>query len=185
MVLPIVLYGKDILRKKSIDINKDYDIKSLLSNMWETMQSSNGVGLAAPQINQAIRVFIIDTTGIIDDFNKDYSKEELPIKKVFINPIIIEETGEELAFKEACLSIPGISGTVRRKSSLRISYLDENFEKHEDTFSGVAARVIQHEYDHIEGKLFIDYLSLLEKRLLKGKLDSIIKGKTLPKYKTL
>lgn len=184
MIQPIVLYGNNILRKQCNDISKDYNIKSLLSDMWETLQKSYGVGLAAPQINQSVRVFVIDTSGIIDDFNKDYSTKELPVKKVFINTCIIEESGEDFIFNEACLSIPGISGKVRRKSSIRISYLDENFEQHEDTFTGVAARVIQHEYDHIEGKLFIDYLSGLEKKLLKGKLGNISKGNIKTQYKT-
>tara|TARA_Y100001954_G_scaffold230533_1_gene278268 strand:- start:448 stop:1002 length:555 start_codon:yes stop_codon:yes gene_type:complete len=173
MFLPIIAYGSDVLRKKCIEINSDYpDLDILLENMWETMYDSSGVGLAAPQINRAIRIFLIDTEPFMEE-----GEEENSIKKVFINPTILEEEGEEWSFNEGCLSIPDIREEVIRKSIITIKYQDENFEWHTDTFDGLTARVIQHEYDHIEGKLFIDYISPLRKRMIKRKLDNISKGK--------
>ena len=173
MFLPIIAYGSDVLRKKCIEINSDYpDLDILLENMWETMYNSSGVGLAAPQINRAIRIFLIDTEPFMEE-----GEEENSIKKVFINPTILEEEGEEWSFNEGCLSIPDIREEVIRKSIITIKYQDENFEWHTDTFDGLTARVIQHEYDHIEGKLFIDYISPLRKRMIKRKLDNISKGK--------
>ena len=173
MFLPIIAYGSDVLRKKCIEINSDYpDLDILLENMWETMYDSSGVGLAAPQINRAIRIFLIDTEPFMEE-----GEEENSIKKVFINPTILEEQGEEWSFNEGCLSIPDIREEVIRKSIITIKYQDENFEWHTDTFDGLTARVIQHEYDHIEGKLFIDYISPLRKRMIKRKLDNISKGK--------
>jgi len=172
MFLPIIAYGSDVLRKKCIEINSDYpDLDILLENMWETMYDSSGVGLAAPQINRAIRIFLIDTEPFMEE-----GEEENSIKKVFINPTILEEEGEEWSFNEGCLSIPDIREEVIRKSIITIKYQDENFEWHTDTFDGLTARVIQHEYDHIEGKLFIDYISPLRKRMIKRKLDNISKG---------
>ena len=173
MILPIVAFGSTILRKKCKEINSDYpDLDCLLENMWETMYDSSGVGLAAPQINRAIRIFLIDTEPFMEE-----GEEENSIKKVFINPTILEEEGEEWSFNEGCLSIPDIREEVIRKSIITIKYQDENFEWHIDTFDGLTARVIQHEYDHIEGKLFIDYISPLRKRMIKRKLDNISKGK--------
>ena len=173
MFLPIIAYGSDVLRKKCIEINSDYpDLDILLENMWETMYDSSGVGLAAPQINRAIRIFLIDTEPFMEE-----GEEENSIKKVFINPTILEEEGEEWSFNEGCLSIPDIREEVIRKSIITIKYQDENFEWHTDTFDGLTARVIQHEYDHIEGKLFIDYISPLRKRMIKRKLENISKGK--------
>ena len=172
MFLPIIAYGSDVLRKKCKEINSNYpELDILLENMWETMYESSGVGLAAPQINRDIRVFLIDTAPFIED-----DEEENSVRKVFINPSILEEDGEEWGFNEGCLSIPDIREEVIRKSIITIKYQDENFEWHTDTFDGLTARVIQHEYDHIEGKLFIDYISPLRKRMIKRKLDNISKG---------
>ena len=181
MVLPIIAFGASILRRKCVTITDNYDnLDSLLSNMWETMYEANGVGLAAPQINKPIRVFLIDTTPFLDD------GEEIDIqavKKVFINPVIIEEKGEEWSFNEGCLSIPEIREDVVRKSSIVIKYFDERFNKHIDAFDGLTARVIQHEYDHINGSLFIDKISPLRKRMIKGKLVDISNGKISTDYK--
>ncbi len=172
MFLPIVAFGSEVLRKKCKEINSDYpDLDLLIENMWQTMYESSGVGLAAPQINKDIRIFLIDTKPFMQE-----GKEENSIKKVFINPTILEEDGEEWNFNEGCLSIPDIREEVKRKSIITINYQDENFEWYTDTFKGINARVIQHEYDHIEGKLFIDYLSPLRKRMIKRKLENISKG---------
>ncbi|MAO70931.1 MAG: peptide deformylase [Flavobacteriales bacterium] len=172
MFLPIVAFGSEVLRKKCKEINSDYpDLDLLIENMWQTMYESSGVGLAAPQINKDIRIFLIDTKPFMQE-----GKEENSIKKVFINPTILEEDGEEWNFNEGCLSIPDIREEVKRKSIITINYQDENFEWYTDTFTGINARVIQHEYDHIEGKLFIDYLSPLRKRMIKRKLENISKG---------
>lgn len=180
MILPIVAFGSPILRKKCKDITSDFpELDSLLMNMWETMYESKGVGLAAPQINKAIRLFLIDTSPFVDD----EELEEKAVKKVFINPYIIKETGEEWVFNEGCLSIPDIREDIARKSSITLEYLDENFKKHIDVFDGLAARVIQHEYDHIDGILFVDKISSLRKRMIRGKLVDISKGKVNVNYK--
>ena len=172
MFLPIVAYGSEVLRKKCKEINSDYqDLDLLIENMWQTMYESSGVGLAAPQINKDIRIFLIDTKPFMLE-----GEEGNSIKKVFINPTILEEEGEEWNFNEGCLSIPEIREEVKRKSIITIKYQDENFKWYTDTFDGITARVIQHEYDHIEGKLFIDYLSPLRKRMIKRKLENISKG---------
>ena len=172
MFLPIVAYGSPILRKKCEEINSDYpDLVVLLENMWETMYESSGVGLAAPQINKAIRIFIIDTKPFMEE-----GEEDKAVKKIFINATILNEDGEEWSFNEGCLSIPDIREEVSRKPIVTIKYQDENFEWHTDTFDGLTARVIQHEYDHIEGKLFVDYISPLRKRMIKRKLEKITKG---------
>ena len=181
MILPIVAFGTPILRKKCVEINPDYpELETLLANMWETMYEAHGVGLAAPQINKGIRLFLIDTTPFIDD---EEETEEVIVKKVFINAIIIEETGEYRDFNEGCLSIPDVREDVSRKSTITIEYMDENFKKHTDTYDGITARIIQHEYDHIDGMLFIDKLSALRKRMIKGKLIDISKGKVNVSYK--
>ena len=181
MILPIIAFGSSVLRKKCEDIPVDYtDLDVLLANMWKTMYEANGVGLAAPQINKEIRLFLIDTTPFSDD--KTISKEEI-VKKVFINPTIIKESGEDWDFNEGCLSIPDIREDITRKSIITISYFDENFNKHTDIFDGLVARVIQHEYDHINGVLFIDRISPLRKRMIKGKLIDISKGKVSVSYK--
>ncbi|UII75203.1 peptide deformylase [Flagellimonas sp. HMM57] len=186
MILPIVAYGDPVLRKVAKDITQDYPkLNDLVENMWETMYNARGVGLAAPQIGLPIRLFLVDTTPFSDD--EDLSAEEQKaldgFKKVFINAKIEEETGDEWDFNEGCLSIPDIREDVKRKPKIRISYLDENFKVHTETYDGLLARVIQHEYDHIEGILFTDKLSSLKKRLLKSRLDKISKGKISIEYR--
>lgn len=186
MTFPIIAYGDPVLRKVAAEINKDYpDLKSLISNMWETMYNASGVGLAAPQIGLPIRIFIVDTTPFSDD--EDLSEEEQKqldgFKQVFINATIEEESGEEWPFNEGCLSIPDIREDVNRKDTIKITYFDEDFNKQVKTFDGLLARVIQHEYDHIEGILFTDKLSTLKKRLLKGRLSNISKGKINVDYR--
>lgn len=177
MILPIVAFGDPILRKKGANIEKDYaGLSALIENMWETMYASRGVGLAAPQIGKSINLFIIDTASFED--------EEYPaIKKVFINTEMLNEEGEKWEFEEGCLSIPHIRENVNRHSTIKVRYQDENFKTHEETFDGIVARVIQHEYDHCQGKLFVDYLSELKKRLLKNKLINISKGAVKVDYK--
>jgi len=186
MILPIVAYGEPVLRKVGKDITKEYPkLEELIANMWETMYNAHGVGLAAPQIGLPIRLFLVDTTPFSDD--EDLSKEDQEalegFKKVFINAKIEDETGNEWDFNEGCLSIPDIREDVKRKQEITISYLDENFKPHTETYHGLLARVIQHEYDHIEGILFTDKLSSLKKRLLKSRLDKISKGKISIDYK--
>ncbi|MDX1332983.1 MAG: peptide deformylase [Robiginitalea sp.] len=186
MILPIVAYGDPVLRKKGTEIDADYpDLKELISNMWETMYNAAGVGLAAPQIGKPIRLFLVDTTPFADD--EDLSEGERAqlkdFKRVFINAQMEEETGKKWAFNEGCLSIPDIREDVSRQDTITLSYLDEDFKPHTQTFDGLLARVIQHEYDHIEGVLFTDKLSSLKRRLLKGKLANISKGKIDVDYK--
>lgn len=186
MTLPIVAYGDPVLRKVAKDIDADYPkLEELLTNMWETMYGASGVGLAAPQIGRAIRVFLVDTTPFADDeeLSEAEQKKLKGFKKAFINAEIIAETGKEWAFNEGCLSIPDIREDVKRKDTVTISYLDEDFNSHTETFDGLLARVIQHEYDHIEGILFTDKLSPLKKRLLKGRLANISKGKINVDYR--
>lgn len=189
MILPVVAYGSPVLRKVCEDITPSYPgLEKLLTDMWETLYNSAGVGIAAPQINKPIRLFLVDTVQMVEEFDdKDREKypNEVPIKQVFINAQMIEETGKPWPYNEGCLSIPKIREDVQRNSEIRIKYLDENFQEHEGSFHGITARVIQHEYDHIEGKLFIDYLSPLKKRLLKKKLDDISKGKIATEYKMI
>lgn len=183
MILPIVAYGDPVLRKKGEDIDKDFPkLQELIADMYETMYSASGVGLAAPQIGRAIRLFVVDASGFVDEDEED--EEELGgFKKVFINPQIIEEDGEEWDFNEGCLSIPDIREDVSRHERIRIKYMDENFNEYDEVYDGLKARVIQHEYDHIEGILFTDYLSPLRKRILKGKLSNITKGKISVSYR--
>lgn len=186
MILPITAYGDPVLRKKAKDINQDHPkLKELLENMWETMYNASGVGLAAPQVGLPVRIFLVDTTPFSDD--EDLSKEEQKalsgFKKAFINAKITKETGDEWSFNEGCLSIPDIREDVSRKETIKITYLDENFKEHTEEYSGLLARVIQHEYDHIEGILFTDKLSSLKKRLLKSKLSNISKGKIRVEYR--
>ena len=181
MILPIVAFGSPVLRKKCVDISPDYpELEMLLENMKETMHEAHGVGLAAPQINKAIRLFLIDTTPFVDD---EEETEEVIVKQAFINARILEETGEAWDFNEGCLSIPDVREDISRKPSITIEYFDENFEKHTDTYDGLTARVIQHEYDHIQGVLFTDKISALRKRMIKGKLMDISKGKVDVSYK--
>ena len=186
MVLPIVAYGDAVLRKKAKDIEQDYpNLKELIQNMWDTMYGAYGVGLAAPQIGLPIRIFLVDTSPFAEDEDlTDEEKKELEsLKKVFINAKILEESGDEWAFNEGCLSIPDIREDVFRKPKIKIEYFDEDFNKHTEEYEGLAARVIQHEYDHIEGILFTDKLSSLKKRLIKGKLANISKGKIQVDYR--
>lgn len=187
MILPILAYGDPILKKEAEEIDKDYpNLKELIDDMWETMYSSKGVGLAAPQIGKSIRLFIVDTTPFADEDGEEPDPRAEGcdgFKKVFINPIIEEESGEEWAFEEGCLSIPNIREDVYRKEKVVISYYDENFNLKEETYEGYRARVIQHEYDHLEGILFTDYLSALKKRLLTKKLTNISKGLVDVSYK--
>lgn len=189
MNLPIVAYGHTTLRKVCVEIDKDYPgLDDLIKNMWDTLYYTNGVGLAAPQVNHAIRLFLVDSIQIVegaDEEDKDDYKNEKPIKQIFINPYIVDEQGEEWKYNEGCLSIPKIREDVMRKPTVTLKYQDENFEHHTTTFEGITARVIQHEYDHIEGKLFIDKLSPLKRRLLKSKLEDISKGKVKVSYKML
>lgn len=186
MVLPIIAYGDPVLKKKGKEITKEYpELDTLISNMWDTMYEAYGVGLAAPQIGLSIRLFIIDPSPFADDeeLTSEESEQLKNLKKVFINPTIISEEGDEWAFNEGCLSIPEVREDVFRKPKIVIEYQDENFESHRDTFDGLAARVIQHEYDHLEGILFTDKLSSLKKRLIKGKLTNISKGKIQSDYR--
>lgn len=181
MILPIYAYGQPVLKKVAAPVGPDYpDLSQLIDNMWETMYHADGVGLAAPQIGLAIRLFVIDTLQLERD-EKD--KGEPGFKRVFLNAQKIEETGEPWAYEEGCLSIPRIRGDVDRPPVVRLRWQDENFEEHEAEFSGVNARVIQHEYDHIEGVLFTERLKPLKKRLIQRKLDDIRAGKVNPDYK--
>ena len=189
MILPIVAYGHPVLRKVCEDITPEYpELKKLIDDMWETMYHSNGVGIAAPQINRAIRLFVIDTVQIVEGFDEEDKREypdEKPAKKVFINAHKVEEDGEPWSYNEGCLSIPKIREDVKRAARVRLRYMDENFREHEDTFDGITARVILHEYDHIDGKLFIDHLPPLKKRLIKKKLEDISAGKVKMDYRML
>jgi len=189
MILPIVAYGSPILKKEAEEIDENYEkLDELIENMFETMYEASGVGLAAPQIDKSIRLFIVDASPFAED--EEGNEETDPkaaglkgFKKVFINPIIEWETGEEWPFAEGCLSIPNIREEVLRQEKIKISYYDENWEFHEEEYEGYAARIIQHEYDHVEGILFTDYLSPLKKRMLKKKLVNISKGDTDVSYR--
>lgn len=186
MILPIIAYGSPVLKRKAVDIPSNYkDLDGLIKNMWETMYEANGVGLAAPQVGLSLRLFVIDASPFGED--DELSTEEKILlsgfKKVFINPEIIEETGEEWPFNEGCLSIPDIREDVKRKDRLVIKYQNSKGEELTEIYTGLAARVIQHEYDHIEGVLFTDKLSPLKKRMLKGKLTAISKGNISVDYK--
>ncbi|WP_449400442.1 peptide deformylase [Chryseobacterium wanjuense] len=185
MILPIRAFGDPVLRKVGKDIDKNYpDLQQLIDNMFETMYSANGIGLAAPQIGLDIRLFVVDVSPLAEDEDYEDLKDELTeFKKVFINAKILEESGEEWKFNEGCLSIPDVREDVKRKGTIVIEYYDENFVKHTETFSDIRARVIQHEYDHIEGILFTDHLSALKKKLVKGKLTKITHGDVSINYK--
>jgi peptide deformylase len=174
MVLPVVAYGDPVLKQRAEDIEQDYpELKKLIADMFETMYAANGVGLAAPQIGRAVRLFVIDGSPFAED---DENPEMEGFKKVFINPEIVEEEGKEWPFNEGCLSIPTVREDVYRKPKIRLKYYDENFEFHDENFDGLKARIIQHEFDHIEGILFIDRINGLKRRLLKSKLNNISKG---------
>lgn len=179
MKYPVTVYGDPLLRKTAKKIDKDSEtLHEIIENMWETMYYSDGVGLAAPQVGLSIRLFLVDATTGADE-----EPELKDFKKVFINPEIIETSGEEWVMNEGCLSLPEIREDVTRPDIVRIKYFDENFIEHEKVFKGFAGRVIQHEYDHLDGVLFIDYLSPLRKRLLKSKLSNIAHGKVRPHYR--
>lgn len=180
MVYPIVVYGSPMLRKVSKEIDEDFpELQKLIEDMFETMEASDGVGLAAPQIGKSIRLFVIDATPMAED------DETLDgFKKVFINPQILETSGDPWAYTEGCLSVPNIREDIKRPESVTIEYYDENFELREETYDGVKARIIMHEYDHLDGVLFVDKLSPIKKKLLKGKLNDIAKGKANAAYKT-
>ncbi len=189
MILPIVAYGHPVLRKVAEDIDASYpDLDKLIANMWDTMYGSNGVGIAAPQINRSIRLFVVDTVQVVesaeDDEKEDY-KNEKPVKQVFINAHLVDTTGDEWPYEEGCLSIPRVREDVYRAAKVKLRYMDEKFVEHEKEFDGLTARVILHEYDHLDGKLFVDYLKPLKKRLIKSRLDDITKGKVRTDYRML
>jgi peptide deformylase len=186
MILPIVAYGDPVLKKRATEISKDHpNLEQIIANMYESMYGAHGVGLAAPQVGLSIRLFLVDTAPFSDD--ESYTLEEQAelkaFKRTFINAKIIEESGEEWSFNEGCLSIPNVREDVWRCPKVKIEYQDEDFTTHVEEFEGLIARVIQHEYDHIEGILFTDKVSSLKKRLLKGKLTNISKGKTSVDYR--
>ena len=180
MVYPIVVYGDPILRKRAKDLAKGSgELPGLIQDMFDTMYAAHGIGLAAPQIGKGIRLFVVDGTSLDEEEEEDMSG----FKKVFINPVIIDEEGNPWAFEEGCLSIPNIRENVSRPEKVKIRYFDENWNKKEEAYAGIKARIIQHEYDHLDGKLFIDYLSPLKKRMLKGKLTDISKGDVDTEYR--
>ncbi|MFT4024242.1 MAG: peptide deformylase [Flavihumibacter sp.] len=187
MILPIVAYGHPVLRQVAADIDPYYPgLQQLVADMWETMYNSNGVGLAAPQINRPVRLFVVDSQQILEGLDPDEKKEypnDKGYKGVFINARIVALNGSDWPYNEGCLSIPKIREDVMRPEEVVIEYVDENFQPHSASFNGITARVIQHEYDHIDGKLFIDYIKPLKRKLLKGKLDDISKGKVRVDYR--
>lgn len=185
MILPIYGYGEPVLRKKTVEIGKDYpDLDQLIENMYETMYKAHGIGLAAPQVGLNIRLFVIDASPLAEDEDYVDIKDELALcKKVFINPKITKRDGELWKFNEGCLSIPDIREDIKRLENITIEYFDQNWNKKTENFGDVRARIIQHEYDHIEGILFTDLLSTLKKKLLKGKLANISKGKVETEYR--
>jgi peptide deformylase len=179
MLLSVYAYGQPVLKKMGKSITAEYpNLEKLIADMWETMYHANGVGLAAPQIGKAIRLFVVDTVQMMEE-----GKEAEGLKKVFINAEKIEESGEEWAYEEGCLSIPDVRGDVERPANIRLRWVDENFVEQEATFTGLTARVIQHEYDHTDGKLFTEYLKPLKKRLIQRKLENIKKGKVSADYR--
>jgi peptide deformylase len=187
LVFPIVAYGDPVLRKVAVDISPDYpQLDKFIDDMWETMYASSGVGLAAPQVNKSIRLFVVDTVQMFANMDEE-TKEEYPndpgVKSVFINAHVVEIDGKEWLYNEGCLSIPKIREDISRHESVTLEYKDEKFESHIQTFTGLSARVILHEYDHIEGKLFIDLMPALKRKLIKGKLNDISKGKITVDYK--
>jgi peptide deformylase len=180
MIFPIVMYGDPVLRQRAKDIEQGTDLTQLIKDMFETMHAAHGIGLAAPQIGKGIRLFIVDGSPLNEEDDEPGMTEFI---KVFINPTILEEVGTPWEFEEGCLSIPNIREKISRKDKLTIRYYDENWKMYEEKYDGMKARIIQHEYDHIEGKLFVDYLTPLKKRLLKGKLADISKGKVDTEYR--
>lgn len=189
MILPIVAYGHPVLRKVSEEIGPDYSgLEALIADMWETMYGSSGVGLAAPQVNRDIRLFVVDSVQILEHMDPE-EKAEFPgdegVKQVFINAQVTSLNGHDWVYNEGCLSIPKIREDIRRPDEVEIEFEDEQFVRHRKKFTGITARVIQHEYDHIEGKLFIDYLTPLKRKLLRGRLDDITRGKISVDYKMM
>lgn len=184
MVYPIVMYGDPVLRQRAKDIEQGTDLTQLIEDMYETMHNAQGIGLAAPQIGKGVRLFVVD--GTVLDKDDDEAEEGMEnFKKAFINPVLLEELGTPWDFEEGCLSIPNIREKVSRKDTIKIRYYDEQWNLKEEEYDGMKARIIQHEYDHIEGKLFIDYLTPLKKRLLKGKLNDISRGDVKTEYRIL
>ncbi len=180
MVLPVYIYGQPVLRKVAEKINPDYpELKELIDNMFETMYKADGIGLAAPQVGLSIRLLVIDASAAAYEDNPDLQD----FKKAFINPEILELSGDEWAYNEGCLSLPDIREDVMRPAIVKVRYYDENFQMHEDVYDGLKARIFQHEYDHIEGKLFIDRINPIRRRMISGKLRAMTKGKVNPKYK--
>jgi len=177
MIYPIVMYGDPVLRQRATDITAGTDLSQLIADMYETMHNASGIGLAAPQIGKSMRIFVVDGTIIEDE------PAMADFKKAFINPVILDELGDAWEYEEGCLSIPNIREKVQRKEKLRIRYFDGNWNAREEEFDGMKARIIQHEYDHLEGKMFVDYLTPLKRRLLKGKLADISKGKVDTEYR--
>lgn len=181
MILPVVSYGNPVLKQKAVEIAMDYpNLEKLISDMYETMYAAGGVGLAAPQVNLSIRMFIVDAT----PFAEEDSKAD-GFRKVFINPVIVERTGEETMFEEGCLSFPGIHEEIFRPSVIRIKYIDENFQPKEETYDKILARIIQHEYDHVEGILMVDHMSNLKKIIIKRRLKELTMGQVTVKYKMM
>jgi len=181
MILPITVYGHPVLRKRAVEIDKDYDgLTELIENMWATMYKAEGVGLAAPQVNKSIRLIVIDATpfGEDDESVKDF-------KLVLINPEITSISGGKETFNEGCLSLPTIREDVERQTEITIKYQDEYFNSFEEKWDGIKARIVQHEYDHLEGRLFVDHISPIKRRLINGKLNAIAKGKTIPEYRVV
>lgn len=180
MILPIYAYGHHVLKKPSLEVNIDDPLlPQLIADMWETMYNAKGIGLAAPQVGRSLRFFLVDTAQI----EREDDDQEVGVKDLFINPTIIEETGEFWSYEEGCLSIPKLTGEVERQESVTIKYINSDFEKKIETFTGMNARVIQHEYDHIEGILFTERLKPLKRRMINRKLENIRKGKIAPPYK--
>lgn len=187
MVFPIVAYGDPILRKvaRNIDPHENLDLPKLVENMYETMYDSSGIGLAAPQIGMSVRLFIVDGTPLNESDDEDHEIDPTleGFKKVFVNPQMVQQEGDKWPFEEGCLSIPGVRADVHRPESLTIKYFDLEWKEHVEQYDGMAARIIQHEYDHLEGKLFTDYLPALKKQLLKKRLNEITKGKVKVDYR--
>ena len=180
MILPIYLYGQPVLRRETEEISKDYpELKQLVSDMFETLTQADGCGLAAPQIGKSIRLFVVDGSELGEDY-----PDCVNFKKAFINPEIVEESEETAVYSEGCLSLPGISENVVRPKTIVVNYFDEDFNEHEEEFTGFQARIIEHEYDHLEGNVFTDKISPIRRQFVKGKLSNIAKGKTTAKYRT-
>ncbi len=178
MILPIYLYGQSVLRKETEDVENTEEIKNLIADMWDTLKQADGCGLAAPQVGKSYRVFIVDGSELVEDY-----PDCADFKQVFINPEIVEESEETISYSEGCLSLPGISENVIRPRTITLNYLNENFEEVEETFTDFKARIVLHEYDHLEGHVFTDRVSPIRKTMVRGKLANIAKGKVGARYK--